>query len=602
MMKDLTPKDRAFLNETMEIRNKIINTSSTNLSLLKISEETTSVNKKTKNPEETIVVSKSIEVITRKINETLNIDNVTPVSTRQCIEEETPENQAIGDDTFSEQTPKAIEKTVSEIMKTPAKTAFITERLNTPVVVINKEVIISPIPTPLETQISKDPNQNTRETIAYYRRLVTDKTGLLDDLINTWDAVCNQVLATPISEDNQGDIRCACGLAKLLIDERLAQFSELIDKCENTNSVKYNKELDGKVVLASDLQGFWDMIFHQVVDVEKRFFNLSRLKQNNWVEIIEVIPVKVKTDTNKFKAKINPLKKKSVDLADESEKPKAKPKVTAKSKFAEFKAKLAAQKATNLDGGDVEIVAEAKKVVADNLLENEKDSNKIPAVTTKEEILKPSVVEEPKPTKSRKSIKPEITLDNLIDAPVENQEKKYNLRTRRSDLIKWDSPSSNNSPKRTVTKGIFTLPNFNSTIAEGTETENVKSAKTTPDIVFDFDDDYEPIVFSKPVAKKPTESTFIVNKENNPVKPTVPLFSRPATSPKTPQNLRQRNLICNSAEIVTKSPQMFKNISNSPLLKLAMISSHGKRQSLSTGKNMRTNFQISENVDNTYNL
>ncbi len=128
---------------------------------------------------------------------------------------------------------------------------------------------------------------------------------------------------------------------------------------------------------------------------------------------------------------------------------------------------MAAQKATNLDGGDVEIVAEAKKVVADNLLENEKDSNKIPAVTTKEEILKPSVVEEPKPTKSRKSIKPEITLDNLIDAPVENQEKKYNLRTRRSDLIKWDSPSSNNSPKRTVTKGIFTLPNFNSTIAEG---------------------------------------------------------------------------------------------------------------------------------------
>ncbi len=359
MMKDLTPKDRAFLNETMEIRNKIINTSSTNLSSLKISEETTSVNKRTKNPEETIVVSKSIEVITRKINETLNIDNVTPVTTRQYIDEETPENQAISDDSFSEQTPKAIEKTVSEIMKTPAKTAFITERLNTPVVVINKEVIISPIPTPLETQISKDPNQNTRETIAYYRRLVTDKTGLLDDLINTWDAVCNQVLATPITEDNQGDfmdlkfklilinlfeienfkgdIRCACGLAKLLIDERLAQFSELIDKCENTNSVKYNKELDGKVVLASDLQGFWDMIFHQVVDVEKRFFNLSRLKQNNWVEIIEVIPVKVKTDTNKFKAKINPLKKKSVDLADESEKPKAKPKVTAKSKFAEFK-------------------------------------------------------------------------------------------------------------------------------------------------------------------------------------------------------------------------------------------------------------------------
>ncbi len=157
MMKDLTLKDRAFLKETIEIRNKIVTTSSTNFSSLEISEETTSVNKKTKNLEETIVVSESIEEITRKINETLNIYNVTPVTTRQCIEEETPENQAFSDDTCIEQTPKTIEKNVYEIMKTPAKTAFITERLNTPVVV------------------------------------------------NNWDVACIQVLVTPISEDNQGD-------------------------------------------------------------------------------------------------------------------------------------------------------------------------------------------------------------------------------------------------------------------------------------------------------------------------------------------------------------------------------------------------------------
>ncbi len=92
------------------------------------------------------------------------------------------------------------------------------------------------------------------------------------------------------------------------------------------------------MVLASDLQGFWDMIFHQVVDVEKRFFNLSKLKQNNWVEIIEALPAKIRTDPSKFKAKINPLKKKSsVDIPEDSTKSKIKPKVAAKSKFAEFK-------------------------------------------------------------------------------------------------------------------------------------------------------------------------------------------------------------------------------------------------------------------------
>ena len=84
-------------------------------------------------------------------------------------------------------------------------------------------------------------------------------------------------------------------------------------------------------------------------------------------------------------------------------------------------------------------------------------------VEEKELIIKPVDVEEPRP-KSRKSIRPEITLENLIDCPVENQDKKYNLRTRRSDLINWDSPSKRRS---IAAKSIFTLPNSNSTIVEG---------------------------------------------------------------------------------------------------------------------------------------
>lgn len=87
-------------------------------------------------------------------------------------------------------------------------------------------------------------------------------------------------------------------------------------------------------MLASDLQGFWDMIYPQVVDVKKRFVSLSKLRENNWVgEIeVEVVAAVVK----KFKAKkINPLSKKCVGAgAATAEKVKSKP---VASKFAAFR-------------------------------------------------------------------------------------------------------------------------------------------------------------------------------------------------------------------------------------------------------------------------
>lgn len=118
------------------------------------------------------------------------------------------------------------------------------------------------------------------------------------------------------------------------------------------------------------------------------------------------------------------------------------------------------KKNTNTNDIPIEIVIETKApVVAEP-----------PKKQILEPIMKPKVIEEiPKALipKSRKSIKPEISMDNIIDSQPENKEKKYSLRTRRSDLIKWDSPSQKASPRRTVTKGIFTLPTCNSTIVEG---------------------------------------------------------------------------------------------------------------------------------------
>ena len=35
-----------------------------------------------------------------------------------------------------------------------------------------------------------------------------------------------------------------------------------------------------------DLQGFWDMVYYQVEDVDKKFEKIARLEKNNWVEQI----------------------------------------------------------------------------------------------------------------------------------------------------------------------------------------------------------------------------------------------------------------------------------------------------------------------------
>lgn len=66
-------------------------------------------------------------------------------------------------------------------------------------------------------------------TSQYYRDLVQTKTKELNQLSAEWTLVCSSAVDL-VPEQIQGEIRCACGLAKLLIDERFDQFSQLIDQ------------------------------------------------------------------------------------------------------------------------------------------------------------------------------------------------------------------------------------------------------------------------------------------------------------------------------------------------------------------------------------
>ncbi|XP_033251999.1 guanylate kinase-associated protein mars-like [Drosophila miranda] len=81
-------------------------------------------------------------------------------------------------------------------------------------------------------------------------------------------------------------INVAIGQTNLLSTKKLMQFSGLIDRCEAGATGKNHRPYDGseetKPVQAEDLEEWWDMLRLQSENVDKRFDNLKRWKQNNW--------------------------------------------------------------------------------------------------------------------------------------------------------------------------------------------------------------------------------------------------------------------------------------------------------------------------------
>ncbi|XP_006819980.1 uncharacterized protein LOC100370970 [Saccoglossus kowalevskii] len=122
-----------------------------------------------------------------------------------------------------------------------------------------------------------------------------------------------------------GNIRASIGKARLLIKERFSQFGGLIDDSEFHRGEKE--------VTCMDLQGFWDMIYMQVENVQDMFKDLEILQNNNWKEE-EKIVVKPKP-VKKVAKKAKP------GLSEETKKRRAEAKEAAKKRLAEAKAKSA---------------------------------------------------------------------------------------------------------------------------------------------------------------------------------------------------------------------------------------------------------------------
>ncbi|MEQ2179125.1 hypothetical protein GOODEAATRI_021419 [Goodea atripinnis] len=132
-------------------------------------------------------------------------------------------------------------------------------------------------------------------------------------------------------------MRTAVGQAGLLMKERFNQFSGLVDDCELGRGEK--------ITTCTDLQGFWDMVYFQVEDVNKKFDALKEAEGRGWVEEHQPPPQKRKV------VKVNTLESPAKPTGNKAAAKSrlAAVKAAMKARQQEAEAEKAAKDATNPD-------------------------------------------------------------------------------------------------------------------------------------------------------------------------------------------------------------------------------------------------------------
>ncbi|XP_041672535.1 disks large-associated protein 5 isoform X2 [Cheilinus undulatus] len=113
----------------------------------------------------------------------------------------------------------------------------------------------------------------SKHDVPYFRSEISSETNRLTSLCELWE---QKVEDESIPEEMRDSIRTAVGQARLLMKERFKQFSGLVDDCEFVRGEK--------ITTCTDLQGFWDMVYFQVEDVNKKFDALKEAESRGWVE------------------------------------------------------------------------------------------------------------------------------------------------------------------------------------------------------------------------------------------------------------------------------------------------------------------------------
>ncbi|XP_024141322.1 disks large-associated protein 5 isoform X1 [Oryzias melastigma] len=130
-----------------------------------------------------------------------------------------------------------------------------------------------PRPAPAASAPSPCSPLESKHDVPYFRSEIAKETERLTTCCHDWES---KVEDESIPEEMRDRMRTAVGQARLLMKERFKQFSGLVDDCELGRGEK--------VTTCTDLQGFWDMVYYQVKDVNKKFDALKEAERRSWVE------------------------------------------------------------------------------------------------------------------------------------------------------------------------------------------------------------------------------------------------------------------------------------------------------------------------------
>ncbi|XP_028286637.1 disks large-associated protein 5 [Parambassis ranga] len=130
-----------------------------------------------------------------------------------------------------------------------------------------------PCASPIEAIPVPDSSLEPKHDVPYFRSEIANETDRLTALCVHWES---KVEDESIPEEMRDRMRTAVGQARLLMKERFRQFSGLVDDCEFGRGEK--------ITTCTDLQGFWDMVYYQVEDVNKKFDALKEAEARGWVE------------------------------------------------------------------------------------------------------------------------------------------------------------------------------------------------------------------------------------------------------------------------------------------------------------------------------
>ncbi|XP_070783231.1 disks large-associated protein 5 [Enoplosus armatus] len=113
----------------------------------------------------------------------------------------------------------------------------------------------------------------SKHDVPYFRSEIANETDRLTSLCVLWEP---KVEDKSIPEEMRDSMRTVVGQARLLMKERFKQFGGLVDDCDLGRGEK--------ITTCTDLQGFWDMVYYQVEDVNKKFDALKDAESRGWVE------------------------------------------------------------------------------------------------------------------------------------------------------------------------------------------------------------------------------------------------------------------------------------------------------------------------------